>query len=1015
MRIEGDIPGRFQKLYTHLRSIRMPYKVIFFITGIASTVWFLIRVVPKPSRAGYPCMRAAAPFMSSFVIYLLSITGSAMLFKRSRLFFHKTRYLMAAGAFLGALVLFAFSSNIFPEKLSADTLANTGADPSDFPANQPMGEELGIFPGRVVWEWDTAATNENCTNELNYENPDLEPDGYHLAKNNNQDVINRMMDDVVTKLTGTYDVQTAWDKLFIDFNNRKGLGEVSYQHGEKIFIKINQGAGGWLSNSSDLSFKTDKAWQRVKYSNSETTGPMVIAILEQLVNVYGVAQEDILIGDPNAHIFKDNYDQMVAVFPNVKYVDKDHSDLGRTLISKSPEPVIVWSDKGSLIDPEDTDHLWTEMESANYLVNLSTLKAHARAGVTLTAKNHFGSHTNDRGAWPLHNGLVCYVDNDVLDPIRNEYGMYRVLTDIMGHEKLGGNTVLFIVEGLWGGPEAVSRPVKWNMAPFNGDWPNSILAAQDAVALESVCFDLLKTEFNTPHDPDLDDNEQAPGLNRPWYGGVDDHLHQAADSRNWPDGIIYDPEGDGTPMGSMGVHEHWNNEVDMQYSRNLGYDYGIELIAPKSLVSNTINALEAETIPVIDGDPADDCWLNAQWYNIDQTWISWGEQIDSSDFFGRFKVSWSEAENLVYYLVEITDDAFVDGYVFPEKGYHNFDVVELFLDEDMSGGDHTLDENAFAYHLVANAPEDGGSASLFHACDLGADWATMDYANHLPELTIKRVGNKYYYEFAIGVYGDTYSHTSPEASRVALTGNKEMGMSMAYCDNDTQGTDRDNFFGSVWVPEESFNDHWQNADGFGRIRLINDKTSLNHAVEVTGLIEDYEIVELNTELVVHDNLLDIFTDPDGDPLTYTVNCDQTELSFTVNDQVLKVIASASFEGEAPVEVVATDGEFEASVSLMISTQIVGIEKEQVKAELIAYPNPFTDLIHVDLNLASGYSGPVALEVYDMAGRKLVTHFTTQLSGGEGALNMELGELPCGYYMLKFQAGSENHTLLINRQ
>ena len=76
--------------------------------------------------------------------------------------------------------------------------------------------------------------------------------------------------------------------------------------------------------------------------------------------------------------------------------------------------------------------------------------------------------------------------------------MYRVLTDIMGHERLGGNTVLFIVEGLWGGPEAVSKPVKWNMAPFNGDWPSSILAAQDAVALESVCFDLLKTEFKDP-------------------------------------------------------------------------------------------------------------------------------------------------------------------------------------------------------------------------------------------------------------------------------------------------------------------------------------------------------------------------------------------------------------------------------------------------------------------------------------------------------------------------------------
>ena len=84
-------------------------------------------------------------------------------------------------------------------------------------------------------------------------------------------------------------------------------------------------------------------------------------------------------------------------------------------------------------------------------------------------------------------------------------------------------------------------------------------------------------------------------------------------------------------------------------------------------------------------------------------------------------------------------------------------------------------------------------------------------------------------------------------------------------------------------------------------------------------------------------------------------------------------------------------------------------------ELICYPNPFTDLIHVDMNLASGYSGPVSLQVFDMAGRKAAVHFTAQLSGGEGSMNVELGDLPRGYYMLKVQADSENHTLLINRQ
>jgi hypothetical protein len=60
--------------------------------------------------------------------------------------------------------------------------------------------------------------------------------------------------------------------------------------------------------------------------------------------------------------------------------------------------------------------------------------------------------------------------------------------------------------------------------------------------------------------------------------GVDDHLHQAADSANWPAGVRYDPENDGTVLGSLGAHEHWNNAVAMEYSRNLGTGDGIELV-----------------------------------------------------------------------------------------------------------------------------------------------------------------------------------------------------------------------------------------------------------------------------------------------------------------------------------------------------------------------------------------------------------------------------------------------------
>jgi hypothetical protein len=108
------------------------------------------------------------------------------------------------------------------------------------------------------------------------------------------------------------------------------------------------------------------------------------------------------------------------------------------------------------------------------------------------------------------------------------------------------------------------------MAPFNNDWPNSIFVSLDQVALESVCFDFLRSEAMVG----LPDWRNRPNFAQ----GVDDYLHQAASSKNWPKGIIYDPDNSGIPIPSLGVHEHWNNPVDKKYSRDLGNADGIELV-----------------------------------------------------------------------------------------------------------------------------------------------------------------------------------------------------------------------------------------------------------------------------------------------------------------------------------------------------------------------------------------------------------------------------------------------------
>lgn len=56
---------------------------------------------------------------------------------------------------------------------------------------------------------------------------------------------------------------------------------------------------------------------------------------------------------------------------------------------------------------------------------------------------------------------------------------------------------------------------------------------------------------------------------------MENYLHEAGLISNPPSGTEYQ-NGNGEKVQNFGVHEHWNNSVDKQYSRNLGKDGGIE-------------------------------------------------------------------------------------------------------------------------------------------------------------------------------------------------------------------------------------------------------------------------------------------------------------------------------------------------------------------------------------------------------------------------------------------------------
>jgi hypothetical protein len=257
-----------------------------------------------------------------------------------------------------------------------------------------------------------------------------------------------------------------------------------------------------------------------------------------------------------------------------------------------------------------------------------------------------------------------------------------------------------------------------------------------------------------------------------------------------------------------------------------------------AMQDDTVIIRDVSVPPVIDGMGDDACWSNVAWQAIDQVWINYGETIDPSDYNGRYKTIWSSKENLVYFLVEINDDIAIDGFI--EGGgtadVYNYDIIEVFLDENKSGGPHINDnpstgenaENAFGYHIYADFPGEGEVNKTYWVGDIPAP-----LTQHLPEFAIRKTGELSTREFSLKVYNDTYEASNPEASRVILTAGKIMGLSLAYCDNDEDDGQRDNFFGSVWVTAVNYNNHWMNADDYGTAKLYSD--IVNRITEIQDL------------------------------------------------------------------------------------------------------------------------------------------------------------------------------------
>lgn len=228
------------------------------------------------------------------------------------------------------------------------------------------------------------------------------------------------------------------------------------------------------------------------------------------------------------------------------------------------------------------------------------------------------------------------------------------------------------------------------------------------------------------------------------------------------------------------------------YAQSTHYEGRTEYRAPKAPAPLTIDGIADESI-----------WQQARWQELSQRWL--GPEYSSEDFSGRYKVVWTEEK--LYILGEFTDDVLIDTHRDPLVQYWDDDCLEIFLDEDFSGGEHQYNHNAFAYHMSLDNK----------AIDIGTDEKARNYSHHV-ESRWQQQGDKIVWELAIDIYTDAYVDDSDENVPISLSAGKVMGLMVAYCDNDGSEL-RENFIGSEAVPSGPKDRGWIDAGLFGALVL----------------------------------------------------------------------------------------------------------------------------------------------------------------------------------------------------
>jgi hypothetical protein len=563
--------NRLIKIHTYSKNNNMinrgsTRKLLSIFIGLIVTTWFLIRVIPKPARASYPCQRAAFPLASGFVMWLLSLFTIKPLMDKIKKSFSDRIWI---GSLMVILILAAFllwtMTFYSTDSNAAFKEPATGYDFVPAKSNDPIGIAKGIFPGRVVWAHDPKATKwkGNWKSKTNQ---------YWLDENTDQQRVDAMLTSTLINLTGKQNEESAWKAIFKYHNvHNRGLMDREYKEGEIVAVKPNL-------NNCDGTNKIDNL--------SDESPQFILSMIRQLVYKAHVTPKDIVVYDVRRFIPSYLLTKVWNEFKDVRFVQVDGPQESQ---AKNPAygdyhglEGARWVEginysKGKY---DKARFIAKQIYDATYIINMALLKAHSypynsmedgdegQTGISMCGKNHFGSI---QGTWELHASI-----NTNQEAVKNAYSP---IVDLAASPNLGAKTILYVLDGLYSGRKWRTYPLHFPNPPFNNtvepyentSWPASILASMDGVALDCVGLDIYHSQIKN--------NNDSTGHSRILLrNNADDYLLEMALANNPPSGTKYIQHG--KPLSSLGVYEHWDSDSTRKYSRNLDplKGKGIELI-----------------------------------------------------------------------------------------------------------------------------------------------------------------------------------------------------------------------------------------------------------------------------------------------------------------------------------------------------------------------------------------------------------------------------------------------------